>query len=128
PAAAPAVPALLKEAGSTDKELRTQVITVLGAVGPAAKDAVPELTLALGDPDWRPLAVHALGKIGKAAGSQPASALDRRAAAMRLGACEALGAIGADAKSAVIALSKRLQDPSGEVRKAAQQAMDRIQR
>jgi HEAT repeat protein len=50
-----------------DGNVRSGAASVLGEIGPAAKDAVPDLIEALKDRDMRPIAVGALGRIGPAA-------------------------------------------------------------
>lgn len=49
--AAPAVPKLLKVLDSPDRYQRQQAARTLGAIGPAAKDALPALRAATRDPD-----------------------------------------------------------------------------
>jgi HEAT repeat protein len=69
--AEPAVPALVEAWKATDKDpaLRSEIQFALGAIGPGAAPAVPELITSLGsdDPPVRNSACYALGKIGPAA-------------------------------------------------------------
>ncbi len=94
-----AAPALAQALQSPDILLRTQAALALGKIGPDARDAVPQLIDALSDSEW---------------------SVRRQTAA-------ALGQIGPDARSAVPAL-RRLQhdDPSGLVRKAAEEALPKV--
>jgi HEAT repeat protein len=98
PAAAPAVPALVQALQSPDALLRMQAALALGRIGLPARDAVPHLVNALSDPEWTV----------------------RRQAAL------ALREIGPEEGATGDAL-RRLQrdDPNGQVRKAAQQALAR---
>jgi HEAT repeat protein len=78
PAAAPAVPALLKAAASENRELAVDAIRALGKIGPSARDAVPFLsTLAASQgplSDWADYALREIApeaakgnpRIGKA--------------------------------------------------------------
>jgi hypothetical protein len=54
--------------GDEDPELRWRAARALGAIGPDAADAVPDLTTALGDetPLVRAQAAYALGQMGEA--------------------------------------------------------------
>lgn len=88
----------LIEALRTGKEPRVRqlVATTLGKIGPAAKEAIPALTIAVGDPSYD----------------------------VQQAAAEALGLMGPDAKSAVPALEKMSKgyDPC----KAANEALKKI--
>ena len=77
---------------------RAAAARILGELGPAAKDAVPDLQAALGDADKdvRRCAARSLGDIGKAS------------------------------KPAVAALGKTLKDPDAQVRQASAYALGRI--
>ena len=77
---------------------RAAAARILGELGPAAKEAVPDLEAALADPDKdvRRCAARSLGDIGKAA------------------------------KPAVPALGKTLKDPDAPVRQASAYALGRI--
>ena len=67
PAAAEAVPALIKVLGDAERVVRGRAAEALGKIGPAAAEAVPALIKVLGDAECRPDAAEALGKIGPAA-------------------------------------------------------------
>jgi HEAT repeat protein len=77
---------------------RAAAARILGELGPAAKEAVPDLQAALADPDKdvRRCAARSLGDIGKAS------------------------------KPAVPALGKTLKDPDAPVRQASAYALGRI--
>jgi HEAT repeat protein len=79
PAAAAAVPELVKALGSPDDGRRFRAARTLGRIGPPAAAAVDPLTAALRDPSSvvRFHAVRALGRIGPAA--KPAAAALQRA-------------------------------------------------
>jgi HEAT repeat protein len=98
--ARPAAPALAKALQSSDALLRQHAALALGAIGPDARDAVPALTGALDDPEWSV----------------------RRQAAL------ALGEFGPAARPAAAALHRlKTGDPNGLVRKAAEQALPKIE-
>jgi hypothetical protein len=79
--------------------LRLTCLQTLAMVGPPARDAVAELTKALGDPAPR----------------------------ARMTAARALGNIGPDAKSALAALAKAARDEDANVKQVAQAAIVQIQ-
>jgi hypothetical protein len=66
PAAAPAVPLLVKALKDDDKNLRQKAVTALSQLGPVAKAAVPALMTALGDTDdfVKCYAAKAVGAVG----------------------------------------------------------------
>ncbi|MBM3983341.1 MAG: HEAT repeat domain-containing protein [Planctomycetes bacterium] len=66
PKAAPLVPDLVRMLGEKQLYFRRAAVATLGAIGPAAKDALPELKkMAAGDPrpDLKKLASEAVAKI-----------------------------------------------------------------
>lgn len=67
PAAAMAVPALMKTLSDTNDDIRVAAAEALGKIGPAARAALPALEKALKDPDDRvqEAARQAINKIGK---------------------------------------------------------------
>jgi HEAT repeat protein len=77
---------------------RAAAARILGELGPAAKDAVPGLQAALGDPDRD----------------------------VRRNAARSLGDIGNASKPAVAALGKALKDNDPQVRQASAYALGRI--
>ena len=113
------------EAFRNDTDLKRRLVEALGKLGDP--QAVPPLIKALGD-DWddvRRAAAEALVKIGTPAVPALIQALGHRYSAVRRAAAEALGELGDP--QAVPALTERLQDESGDVRKAAQAAIQQIQ-
>lgn len=62
-----AVPALIGALEQDERSVREAVVSVLGVIGPEAKEAVPALIAALKDMALRQVAIHALRAIGPAA-------------------------------------------------------------
>jgi len=105
---------------------RIQFLGILGikVLGPAAKEAVPDLVPLLKSDDYsvRGVAADALGLIGadaKAAVPALLVTLEDQVPYVRLSACRALGAFSAPPKEIVPALEKHLKDPAPEMRSAA---------
>jgi HEAT repeat protein len=105
---------------------RAAAARILGELGPAAKDAVPDLQAALGDPDKevRRNAARSLGDIGKA--SKPAvaalgKALKDQDPQVRQAAAYALGRIGDPAAKPLLEAAKK--DTNEDVKHAAQKAL-----
>jgi len=137
PEAAAAVPTLVASLSDENLEVRRSAIFALGRMGPAAAEAAPALRkfgraddqfhrlgavwalvqIETGNTELRrraiPLFVRALG--------------DDRFEIRRIEVARVLGLIGPLAKPAVPALQKALQDPSPRVRRAAEEALKRIQ-
>lgn len=112
-------------------DIRRDAVEALGLLGPAAKPAVPKLTLALSDADprgrlavavafWKidqnPIALPSVVELLRSNDPQI-----REDAVVELG-----GTFGPEAKSAVSALAKRLFDPFSAVRSAAAEAIGRV--
>ena len=116
-----------------DQEVRYSAARALGKIGPKAEKAVPALVRALKDKNEyvRQWAASALGKIGpKAEKAVPAltEALKDRWPGIRAqDAAVALGKIGPAAEKAVPALTEALKDEKVYVRKAAKEALAKIQ-
>lgn len=120
--------------GSSDAALRARAADVLGDLGPAAANAVPNLVKALEDPDAavRRFAVEALGTTGQALDGAPhgiAALLSDPDLDVRRQAALALARLGpraaADAET-VPALMRALDDESHFVRGHAIDALKRI--
>jgi HEAT repeat protein len=102
-----AVPALITALGDADTDVRVAAARALGSIGPAAASAVPELITALRwNKDWGP----------------GGPCVD-----VRVAAAEALGSIGPAAASAIPMLNTARGDANVGVRKAAADALERIQ-
>ncbi len=112
-----AVPTLVQ--GLKEEELpntRSYIASALGEMGPAAKDAVPALVLALEDGSWgvRANAACALGKIGSTSdGVIPAleACLDDTGPLVRMDVATALVRLG-KAETGIPILMRSLKDPS----------------
>ena len=102
-------------------------IGAVGAIGPDAKGSIPTLIHLLDGEDYRTAAADALVKIGKDSINALLEALKHPKWEVRLGAVNALGQFGADAKKALPALNILWQrDRSQDVQKAARAAYQRI--
>jgi HEAT repeat protein len=98
PAAAAAVPDLVRELGAANDVHRWRAARTLGRIGPGAEPALAALTAALKDPSG----------------------------AVRMHAARALGRIGPAAKPAAAALQRTTGDRDVGVRDAAREALERI--
>jgi HEAT repeat protein len=128
------VGALTKQLQSADPSFRLRAAKALGAIGPAARFAVPDLVAALRDTDAdvRRAAVAALQQISPEARASEAVvraiALDLRDpdATIRLLAVRSLGRFGRAAAVAAGDLEPLLTDPDPDVRRAASDVLPRI--
>ena len=109
----PAVPALCHAVVDRDLNVRYMAIQSIKNIGPEAREAIPSLIAALDTYPEPPRGLY--GPL-------------RYYADVRWSAAVALGAMGKDAKQAVPALKKMLQDPSEEVRKAVAAALKEIEK
>lgn len=128
------VAALIENLKDEDEQVRRDAATALGDIGPAAKDAVPALIVALkkdADEDVRRNVATALGEIGPMAkGAVPALIIALKKDVdeeVRRNTAIALGEIGPAAKDAVPALTQALKDEDEDLRDAAQTALKKIQ-
>jgi HEAT repeat protein len=124
--AKPAITALAEALKDRDLFVRRFAAQALGEIGPDARPAVKALTGALNDPkkEVSQAAATALGKIGAA---EPLAALvadTKKETTARRKAIEALGAMKADARSAVPTLTKALKER--ELRLEAADALGEI--
>jgi HEAT repeat protein len=128
PAAAPAVPKLVKLLAPQDDEgVRRAAAEALGQIGPAAREAVPALAPLLRDPDdgVRSAAFQALGRLGPAAAEAVPALIDALAdPARRAPAAEALAAVG---PAAVPALRTAAGGNDEAARAAAEAVRRRIE-
>lgn len=139
------VPALVRALRDPDPEMRRNVAVALDIVGGGwwhfpdgdskldLRPALPALMTALQDPDpgVRAWAAQDIGDIGAAAGTavpRLRTMLHGPDAESRGTACGALGAIGFAARDALPDLRHALGDSSPEVRRAARDAIVRIDR
>lgn len=101
----------------------------LGKLGPPAAGAAPALADALADSDEgvRRKAADALAALGAAAVTPASGKLEAADPGVRRLAVFVLGKLGADAKPALDALRKRLQDADAEVKQLAELAIRRIE-
>jgi HEAT repeat protein len=115
-----------------DSEIRWNAARTLGKIGPAAKEAVPDLIAALKDSDAlvREHAAEALGDIGPQA-KESISALEKVLkdpdARVRRDAVRSLGQMGSAAKSALESIRPLLRDKEERVRKAARTSLQQIE-
>jgi HEAT repeat protein len=137
-----ALPALTRGLSDPDVRIRRNVALVLTVLAgkwykPSEprlniRPCLPALIAALKDSDTsvRARAAHAIGDIGiDAAPAIPALLILLRSTdeGSRIGACIGLTGIGPAAKHAMPALRQALDDPSDDVRRFAQRAIDSIQ-
>jgi len=125
--AAVAVPILREMLRDADISSRHQAINTLGQLGPAAKDALPELAELLTERQYGFMVANTLGRIGGDAVPALVKALESGDQQTQRAAVQALGQIGPDAAAAVPTLLKMLTAPdrSGS-RQMVQFALQRI--
>jgi HEAT repeat protein len=127
PGAEPIIPDLVKAMRDPDRAVCTKAAETIGSVGQSAKGAITALIENLKEPKMKDCCQRALERIGKAAVPSLTDAMSNRNVAIRIGAAEALGNIGSDARSAMTALAGASRDKSKEVREAARSALTKIQ-
>jgi HEAT repeat protein len=109
-----------KELANPDKDARLSALQALGAVGPDADDAVPEVGRLLTedpDPEVREFASLALAKMAphsKAVLPQLIASLTDKHFNVRLNSIHAIGRLKADGRPAVPALIATMQDPAND--------------
>jgi HEAT repeat protein len=131
---APAVAVMREAVTSTDANIRRDAASALGECGAKAKSALSVLKKAAGDENAtvRNAAALAIARIKTAQANHAAvrillKGLKEKDAPARQDAARLLGQIGPEARSAIPALSHAVQDESEEVRKAASDALTKIQ-
>ena len=119
PAARPAVDSLSQLLKDADETVRRQAVQAIGDIRPGPQVMVPLCVKLLEDPDpgVRLRVMNAIADAGARAVPGLIAALDNEKAAYW--ACLILRDIGPDAKDAVPALTKKLQDKDPEVRREA---------
>jgi HEAT repeat protein len=127
-----AVDTLIEAFREKDEKIRQRAVVALRKFGPEASAAIPPLMQALKDADGdvRQSASEALANIGKPAIPSLLQTLNNEiSSSVRIRACWALGEMGAEAKEAVSALrAASSEDRNFDVRKAAKEALRKIQR
>jgi len=136
-AAKPALPALIKALEEDDRQVWSSAVSAIAALGPEAKDAIPALIAALDatgqrghrQRDARQVALrcaYALSRIGAAAMPAIIEALQKEDAGPRIGATQALGLFGAEARGAIPLLIDHLADSREPVREETVRALGLI--
>jgi HEAT repeat protein len=141
PAAAPALPSLIRALEDKDPIIRMDVVTTLLRMGRVARPAVPALVRALGDErnetncglffctikEVVAVAVgHASAGTAEAVPALTELLRPTEPEATRQAAVRALGEVGKEASPAVPELRALLDDPSDGVRQAAAEALRKI--
>jgi hypothetical protein len=129
-----AVPVLIEMLQTGDKgdweaeEVRRTAAELLGRVGPEARAAVPALIATLADPDPHlgTVAALALGQIGPQTPEVCPALIGLLKTESRLSAVQALKRFGYESRAAVPNFIELLQDPEGEVRWNAAQALGNV--
>jgi HEAT repeat protein len=118
PAAAAAVPGLVEVLHGEDWDSRWAAADALGAIGAEAQSAIPALVAALGHESGRVAssAGRALKRIGCASIPHLVAALDEPNPRIREFAADALALYGQEARTAIPALERGLQDRDRDVR------------
>lgn len=114
-----------------EEEGQVAAAHALGNLGPASREAVPELTRLLerGTPRVRAASARALGSMGSAAESavpELVRRLDDAAPPVRAAAAWALGEMGPGAKAAVLPLVNGLRDEDESVRLRAGESLGQL--
>lgn len=125
---APALPGLVESLQTSDKELCTEVIRAIGAIGSLACSAVPELVKLFGEEDEESKyhSALAIARIGATAVPALIEELKKAETSRRRYSCFALARIGEEAKSAVPILIGRLKDSEVVVRRNSADALGHI--
>ena len=115
-----------------DSGVRRNAIVALKSLGASAEPALPWLVEAIRgeDVDLACQAIEAagaLGSAGKAAVPFLGDSLRSKQSIIRLNAARVLGGIGPDAKAAAPRLKEHLDDTDEEVRKAAKEALAKVE-
>ena len=123
-----ALPLMRKALKGPDEALKKEVLDAFAAMGPDAKDAVPDLCAMLGEAKWRRPAAEALAKIGKPAVDPLLVVIDKKPKDMKLAALDALARMKPeDAKGAIADLAQAVRTYRNEVGEAARMTLAKIQ-
>jgi hypothetical protein len=120
-------PALIEALHAPVADVRRAAARSLGQLGKAAFPAFKNAN-ALHDPDAdaRRMVIEAVSWMGPDAVAVLIAALKDTSPAVRRAAARALGNLGAEARSAILALETAASDPQEDVRAAAGKALQRI--
>ena len=129
---------LIRDLRDADDIVRFKAARELGKLGPAARDAIPDLQRLLQDPDEdvRRVAATSLRLIQTDAGPGPVANeavqrliqnLTNNDELIRIRAAKDLAKLGPAARDAIPALQRLLQDPDEDVRRVATSALNAIQ-
>lgn len=136
PADADIVQKLIQQLQDQDEIVRLRAAKELGKLAAAAAAALPALQNATNDKDEdvRRVAANSIRAIQAALTAGPSEQVERRISELaspdvyvRLKAAKELGKQGAAARQAIPALQKLLEDPDLDVRRVADNAIERIQ-
>ena len=133
PAAGPAIPALVKALGDENGSVRDSAARALGKIGPPARAALPALRKALTDKheDTRVDAALSLWRLDPSSAGAALPVIVEMLVAKhpqrRVTGALVLGQMGPAAKKAIPALKEALKDEDEDVRKAAAEALKKIQ-
>lgn len=135
-AAKPALPDLIKALDDQDKQVWSNAISTIAALGPDAVDAVPKLLESLDSRrsqgryrdqgQYLLRAAYALARIGDAAKPQLLAALKDKDTGLRIGAAKALGGMGPAAKEAIPSLIENLGGGDQDLRNEVIEALGLI--
>lgn len=126
PAAKAALPDLIKALDDSDKQVWSNALSAIAAIGPDAVDAVPKLLEGLNSnrsggryrdqSQFVLRSAYALARIGEAAKPQLIDALKGKDTGLRIGAAKALGGMGPAAKDAIPTLIENLGHSDQDLR------------
>jgi HEAT repeat protein len=124
-----ALPIMRPALKGKDEALKKEVLIAFAAMGPDAKDVVPDLCVMLEDAKWRRPAAETLAKIGKPAVDPLLVVLDKKSKEIKLAALDALARMKPeDAKDAIGDLARAVRTYPNEVGEAARLVLDKIQK
>ncbi len=127
-AASVAVPHLLTALTDDHLSVGLEALAALGRVGPDAAQAIPQIIPLLAHEDMRvrTVAQNSLRRIGAVATEDLVKALSEPNAILREKAAFVLGMIRSSRDEVITALLETSYDPDPDVRRAARQALDKL--